>query len=93
MDFTDDQGIAEFEKYLAESGEWKTQTSDLPQYLSYFFEEPNQYDYDYYAVFNATDGEINKTITEAGNYELMFLKYNQNDNRLVIIEYDLTLTD
>ncbi len=93
VDFTDDQGIAEFEKYLAESGEWKTQTSDLPQYLSYFFEEPNQYDYDYYAVFNATDGEINKTITEAGNYELMFLKYNQNDNRLVIIEYDLTLTD
>lgn len=93
VDFTDEQGIAEFEKYLVESGEWKTQTSDLPQYLSYFFEEPNQYDYDYYAVFNATDGEINKTITEAGNYELMFLKYNQNDNRFVIIEYDLTLTD
>lgn len=93
VDFTDEQGIAKFEKYLAESGEWKTQTSDLPQYLSYFFEEPNQYDYDYYAVFNVTDGETNKTITEEGNYELMFLKYNQNDNRLVIIKYDLTLTD
>lgn len=93
VDFTDDQGIAKFEKYLAESGEWKTQTSDLPQYLSYFFEEPNQYDYDYYVVFNVTDGETNKTITEEGNYELMFLKYNQNDNRLVIIKYDLTLTD
>ena len=93
VDFTDDQGIAEFEKYLAESEEWKTQISDLPEYFYYSFDKINQYNYDYYTFFNATDGEINKTITEAGNYKLMFFKYSQHYNRLVIIEYDLTLTD
>ena len=93
VDFTDEQGIAEFEKYLAESEEWKTQISDLPEYFYYSFDKINQYNYDYYIFFNATDGEINKTITEAGNYKLMFFKYSQHYNRLVIIEYDLTLTD
>lgn len=88
--FTEIQEVEEFEKYLAESGDWLKSVSDFPKYMRTPFGSLK--DYEYFAVYNVTDDEMNKTIRNPGSYKLIFLKYDVDENKLEIIEYNLSLT-
>ncbi len=87
--FTDQMEIEEFEKYLAESGEWVKSTSDFPKFMRVPFD--NLKGYEYFSVYNVTDNELNKNIKSPGNYSLIFLKYDVDENKLDIMEYSLNL--
>lgn len=88
--FTDQQEIEEFEKNLAESGEWVKSTSDFPQFMMVPF--GNLKGYEYFAVYNVTDNELNKNIKNPGYYSLIFLKYDVDENKMDIMEYSLYLS-
>lgn len=47
--------------------------------------------YEYFSVYNVTDNELNKNIKSPGNYSLIFLKYDVDENKLDIMEYSLNL--
>lgn len=89
--FTDLQETRDFENYLKESANWIKNVSDFPELFSGKF--GNVRDYQYFCIFNVTTGEINYFENLPGTYELIYLKYDEEENKLDIIEYTFTLTN
>lgn len=88
--YFDESAVEEFEKNLPNDTKWIT---DIPSYMigitSYFCDVQKS---DYYIIYNTNTKEFNKLPSESGTYTFINVLYNEENNTMKLVEYQIEYT-
>lgn len=79
--------VEEFERQLTSDDRWLTSIPD--DMMSTLYSNYQHTHFDYSLIYNVDTNEFNTIPTENGTYKFINLFYTPNQNKMVIVEYDL----